>query len=89
MTISAGDTVRLKSGGPVMTVTGGDSTSVSCGYFRDEQYVPIYSLSAAALDVVAKVSPPLSPAPEPSVSSETSVVEAPPALPRDQVEGDV
>ena len=38
---SVGDTVQLKSGGPIMTIEGVDEKGVNCVWFVDETTLPL------------------------------------------------
>lgn len=58
MTINVGDIVRLKSGGPRLTVTGIHEQRADCVYFRDGAVVT-FQFPIQALEII------LPPAPSP------------------------
>jgi uncharacterized protein YodC (DUF2158 family) len=50
--IKIGDVVRLKSGGPVMTVTAIDKNEVTCKWFNDANIIEISYFPEDALKLV-------------------------------------
>ncbi len=50
MSFKIGDIVRLRSGGPVMTVSGIDGTSVECTWFGADGKVNFHHFVAAMLE---------------------------------------
>ncbi|EME9804124.1 DUF2158 domain-containing protein [Vibrio alginolyticus] len=48
---SIGDCVQLKSGGPVMTISDIDGTTVRCQWFDDKQEVKTRDFRAETLEI--------------------------------------
>lgn len=72
-----GDTVELRTGGPLMTVAIAERDTVTCNWFDDRGHVQCYTFRR---EVLFKASCPYAPRPEPQAYRTASVDYTDPAI---------